>query len=399
MDRIYLDHAATSFPKPKEVPDAVWNFMTACGSNVGRGGYADAYDAEEMVFETRELLNDLFHGDDVRNVIFTKNITESLNVLLKGLLRPGDHVLTTSMEHNAVMRPLVQLAVQDVSFTRIPCQPDGSFPSGSVEEVLAPLLRKNTRAVIMTHASNVCGTVLPVRGVGRFCREHGLLFLVDSAQTAGLLPLDMQDMCIDALAFTGHKALLGPQGTGGFLLRNGLGAQITPLLSGGTGSLSHTEEVPDFLPDRFEPGTLNLPGIAGLHAALLWHRRQDTAAIAGREAALTAQFLEGLSAMEQDGLLRIIGKRGTQGRTGVVSVLPLHMDPALAAHLLDQTYHIQTRVGLHCAPSAHRTLGTFPKGTIRFSFGWNNTPEETNTALRALRSILSDAPGGGTYGS
>lgn len=387
MRQIYLDNASTTFPKPEAVAKAVYGYMTALGANVNRGGYGQAYEAEEQLYETRQLLCQLFNGPDCRNVVFTKNVTESLNVLLKGLLRPGDHVLTSSMEHNAVMRPLVQLEKTGVTFARVPCGPDGSLRLDQLEA----LVRENTRAVVMTHASNVCGTMLPLEAVGAFCARHGLLFLVDCAQTAGVCPIDMRAMHIDALAFTGHKGLLGPQGTGGFLLREGLGAAMEPLLSGGTGSLSHQELVPDFMPDRFEPGTPNLPGLMGLRAALLWGRETGTAAIWAHERRLTELFLKGLAPLEAEGRLRIVGRRDTAARTGVVSVQTPGSGLAQTAYRLDSEYGIMTRVGLHCAPSAHRTLGTYPEGTLRFSFGWWNTEEETVEAVRALKEILYGA--------
>ena len=344
MEPIYLDNASTSFPKPPQVAQAMFDYVTGCGCNIGRGGYEGAYQAEETVLRTRQQLCRLFHGPDSRCVAFTKNITESLNVLLKGLLRPGDHVLVSAMEHNAVMRPLTQLTRRGVTFDRIPCRPDGTL----MTERLPGLLRENTRAVVMLHASNVCGTLLPAAEVGAFCRENGLLFLLDTAQTAGAFPIDMEAMGADALAFTGHKGLMGPQGTGGFLLRPELAAELEPLLSGGTGSASHSEEVPSFLPDRFEAGTLNLPGIMGLHAALTW--------------------LE-------------------ETRAAVVPVVPENTDPAFVADALGREFGIQVRVGLHCAPNAHRTLGTFPTGAIRFSFGPYNTPGQVDRALEALDAL------------
>ena len=266
MERIYLDNASTSFPKAPGVAEAMYDYVKNCGCNVSRGGYDEAYQAEEQVLDTRQRLTRLFHGPDCRNVVFTKNITESLNVLLKGLLRSGDHVLVSAMEHNAVMRPVVQLAGRGVAFDRIPCGADGSLRMEEAEK----LLRPETKAVVMLHGSNVCGTLMPAEKMGAFCRRHGLVFILDTAQTAGVFPIDMEAMHIDALAFTGHKGLLGPQGIGGFLLRPELVGRIEPLLSGGTGSVSHLEEVPAFMPDRFEAGTLNLPGIMGLHAALVW---------------------------------------------------------------------------------------------------------------------------------
>ena len=384
MGQIYLDNGSTTFPKPAAVAGAMYRYLTESGSNVGRGAYDRAYAVEERVYETRELLCALFHGGDCRNVIFTKNVTESINVLLKGLLKSGDHVLVSSMEHNAVMRPLTQLTKLGVTFSRVPCAPDGSL----CLEALEGLARADTRAVVMTHASNVCGTVLPIAAVGDFCRRRGLLFLVDSAQSAGVLPIDMEAMHIDALAFTGHKGLLGPQGIGGFVLGERMLPLLEPLLSGGTGSLSHSEEVPDFLPDRFEPGTMNLPGILGLRAALLWLRETGMEQILRHELDLTERFLRGLAPLEASGKLRVLGRWGREGRTGVVSIQTLTEDLAQAAFRLDRDFGIQTRVGLHCAPAAHRTLGTFPAGTIRFSFGWWNTEADADAAAAALGTIL-----------
>lgn len=384
MNAIYLDNASTTFPKPKAVPEAMYRYMTSSGSNINRGGYDRAYAVEELVYETRQRLCSLFGGEDCRNVAFTKNVTESLNVILKGLLKPGDHVLVSSMEHNAVMRPLVQLEKQGISFSRIPCRRDGSL----ILEEMAPLVKKETRAVVMTHASNVCGTMMPYEQVGAFCRERGLLFIADTAQTAGVWPLDMERMKIDALAFTGHKGLLGPQGIGGFLLSEKLLPQMESLIAGGTGSISHTEVMPDFMPDRFEAGTMNLPGIVGLHAGLGWIRETGMEQIRSHELALTRQFLEGLKSMDPyEKRLRVVGKKDTEGRTGVVSVQTVRRELAQTAYELDVQYGIMTRVGLHCAPSAHQTLGTFPTGTIRFSFGWWNTGEEAAQALQALDEL------------
>ena len=388
MQRVYLDQAATSFPKAPGTADAVYRYMTGCGCNVSRGSYAGAYSAEELVYDTRIQLCRLFGAEkaavDPKNVIFTKNVTESLNILIKGLLSPGDHVLVSSMEHNAVMRPLVQLEKQGIRFTRVPCAEDGSMDPADVES----RIEKVTKAVIMLHASNVCGTVLPAAEIGNVCRAHGIRFILDAAQTAGVLPIDMEKIGADAIAFTGHKGLLGPQGTGGFLIREDLAAELEPLITGGTGSISHTEEVPDFLPDRFEAGTLNLPGIAGLNASLNWLLSQTEGSILAHELMLTERFLRGMEEAEEAGLLRIVGKHGTEGRTGVVSIVPTQTDPAELAYKLDEEYGIATRVGLHCAPSAHRTLGTWPGGTVRFSFGVFNTEREIDEAVEAIKRML-----------
>lgn len=392
MQQIYLDNASTTFPKPQAVADAVYQYIANTGTNISRGTCAT--NTEDLVFATREQLCRFFGGEDSKNVVFTKNITESLNIIIKGLLRRGDHVLVSAMEHNAVMRPLRQIGAEltfanapadAITFSRIPCNEEGAL----CLEALPQLVRPNTKAIIMTHASNVCGTVQPLAQVGSFCHEHGLRFIVDSAQTAGVLPIDMQAMHIDALAFTGHKGLLAPQGIGGFVLRESIIDAIAPLIVGGTGSLSHTEHTPRFMPDKFEAGTLNLPGIAGLHASLTWLQQQGISKILTHELALTQQFLDGLQVLEEQKLLRIIGKKDCSERVGVVSISTNKMDIAELAFILADKYCIATRVGLHCAPNAHKTLGTYPTGTLRFSFGWHNTAEEVNVALQALKEVLT----------
>lgn len=387
MDTIYFDNASTTFPKPPEVAESVYQYMTGSGVNINRGCYNSAYEVEELVLETRQLLCDLFDGPDCRNVIFTKNVTESLNVLIKGFLHPGDHVLVSSMEHNAVMRPLVQMQHAGCSFSRIPCNTDGTLQLESMEHCL----QENTKAVIMMHGSNVCGTMMPLTEVGAFCQKHGLKFIVDCAQTGGTWPISMKSMHIDALAFTGHKGLMGPQGIGGFILAEGMEKEIEPLLSGGTGSISHTEEVPLFMPDRFEPGTMNLPGIIGLHAGLLWIQQTGLDTIREHELGLTQYFIDRLKPFEADGKIRILGKHNCEHRTGVVSIQTLTKELSEVAFELDDSYGIMTRVGLHCAPSAHKTLQTFPTGTIRFSFGYWNTKEQVDVALKALEEICYGA--------
>lgn len=385
LRKIYLDNASTTFPKPKQVAEAMYQYMTQVGSNISRGGYNSAYRTEELVYETRQNLADLFNATDCKNVIFTKNITESLNVILKGFLKPGDHVITSSMEHNAVMRPLVQLQENGVSFTRVPCNVDGTMDIKKLE----PCLQQNTKMIVMTNASNVCGTVLPIKEVGRFCHEHDLKFVVDTAQTAGVNAVDMQEMYIDALAFTGHKGLLGPQGIGGFILQEDMIDKIEPLISGGTGSISHTEQVPRFMPDRFEAGTMNLPGIIGLNAGLNWLKDITMEKIKEHELNLTKYFIDGIISLDDENI-QIAGKKDISGRMGVVSIFIKNKEMAQIAYELDEKYGIMTRVGLHCAPSAHKTLGTYPKGTIRFSFGWWNTKEDIDVAIDALANLTKD---------
>jgi len=382
MEKIYLDNGSTSFPKAPGVGRAMADFIEKVGVNIGRGGYEEAYSAAEVVLDTREKLCWLFGFDQPENVIFTSGITASMNILLKGLLKPGDTVLTTSMEHNAVMRPLRQLEQQGVKVELIPCMADGSLDFAAFLE----LARPGVRALVTTHASNVCGTVMPVKDMAEICQSMGIWTIVDCAQSGGILPIDMEDWGVDAIAFAGHKGLLGPQGIGGFLITDDLAAEVDPLLSGGTGSISHMETVPDFLPDRFEPGTQNLPGIFGLNAALTWLEEQGIDRIFNHEMACTARLLEGFSRMEG---IRVAGRPQLTGRTAVVSIDFLHMDNADAAFLLEDTYGIMTRCGLHCAPTAHKTLGTFPQGTVRFAPGHATTMEEVEAALAAVQEILA----------
>lgn len=385
MNRIYLDQASTSFPKAPGVAQAMVDYLTMNGVNVNRGCYSSAYSAEEVIYETRQLLAELFHFSKCKNVIFTPNVTTSLNFILKGFLKPGDHILVSAMEHNAVMRPVVQLASLGISFDRIPCRTDGSMILEKVEE----LIRPETKAIVTLHASNVCGTRMPLDALGEICQRHQLYFVMDSAQTAGIVPINMDKMHIDALAFTGHKGLRGPQGTGGFLVSQELAEQMEPLISGGTGSVSHTEEIPDFMPDRFESGTPNLPGIYGLHEALLYLKTHSLQAINEKELSLTGYFLEQLQALDDTGRhIRIIGKKDLTNRNAVVSIQTPEIDMSQVAWQLDNEYGVMTRVGLHCAPNAHKTLGTYPAGTIRFSFGPENTKNELDFAIQGLKKIL-----------
>lgn len=385
MNRIYLDQASTSFPKAPGVAQAMMDYLTMNGVNVNRGCYSSAYSAEEVIYETRQLLAELFHFSKCKNAIFTPNVTTSLNFILKGFLKPGDHILVSAMEHNAVMRPVVQLASLGISFDRIPCRTDGSMILEKVEE----LIRPETKAIVTLHASNVCGTRMPLDALGEICQRHQLYFVVDSAQTAGIVPINMDKMHIDALAFTGHKGLRGPQGTGGFLVSQELAEQMEPLISGGTGSVSHTEEIPNFMPDRFESGTPNLPGIYGLHEALLYLKTHSLQAINEKELSLTGYFLEQLQALDDTGRhIRIIGKKDLTDRNAVVSIQTPEIDMSQVAWQLDNEYGVMTRVGLHCAPSAHKTLGTYPAGTIRFSFGPENTKNELDFAIQGLKKIL-----------
>ena len=313
MKKIYMDNGATSFPKAPQVASAMCRYIEKIGTNVGRGAYENAFEAQRVIEETREKLCKLFNFDNTSNVIFTKNITESMNIMIKGLLTDGDHVIVSSLEHNAVMRPLVSLQAKGVSFDRAQCDLEGHLQVDSIE----PLIKPNTKAIIMTHASNVCGTILDLEAVGKLAKKHHLFFIVDAAQTAGLVPVDMQKLNADAIAFTGHKGLLGPQGTGGFLITDELAKEIPPFIEGGTGSKSDSEEQPMYLPDKYESGTPNTVGLFGLHAALCYLEEKGTAYILETEHRRTKQFIDGIAKLKD---VRIVGTRDLDKRTAVVSL-------------------------------------------------------------------------------
>jgi cysteine desulfurase/selenocysteine lyase len=378
---IYLDNAATSWPKPPGVIEAMVRFMEQVGANPGRSGHRRSVEAGRLVYHTREALADLFHLADPLRIVLTPNVTYALNLVLRGLLRPGDHVVTGSMEHNAVMRPLRALAEEGVALTVVQCFYEGSLDPEEIRRALRP----QTRLVVLNHASNVSGTILPIAEVGRIVREAGILLLVDAAQTAGTLPIDMEGMGIDLLGFTGHKGLLGPTGTGGL----GIGPRVTvdelaPLVRGGTGSRSEHEIQPDFLPDKFESGTLNAVGFAGLLAGLEYIQARGRDAIRAHEMALTRRLLTGLREISG---VTLYGPGDAEKQVAVVSFNVAGRTPADVAQALDETYDIACRPGLHCAPAAHRTLGTFPAGTVRFGMGAFNTAEEIEETVRAIVEI------------
>lgn len=380
MYKIYLDNGATSFPKPIEVVNSISTYISSIGGNINRGAYENSFHAENIVFETRELLCELFNYNEPTNVVFTKNITESLNVILKGLLKTEDHVIVSSMEHNAVMRPLNSLSNSGVSYTAVHCNEEGELDLLSLKNYIKP----NTKAVVMTHSSNVCGTILPYKEIGEFCKNNNLYFIADTAQTAGFLDIDMMSMNIDVLCFTGHKSLLGPQGIGGFIIKDSLISKISPLIEGGTGSMSEYEIQPSYMPDKFEGGTLNMPGIYGLNASLKYLKAKDLKSIREEELALTKLFLDNLLPIKN---IKILGKPSIINRTPVISIDFLEKDNGEIAYTLSKNYGIATRCGLHCAPSAHKTLGTCPKGTVRFSLGMYNTEAEINYTLKAIKEI------------
>lgn len=380
-EKIYFDNGSTSWPKVPGVQEAVSELLKNGAFNINRGNYAGAYEVESVVLETRDQLVQLFHGTDSRNVIFTPGITYSLNYFIKGFLKNGDHVLVSGLEHNAVMRPLEQMKLAGVDYDIVPVDEEGNLDPEDLRE----RIRINTKAVIMTHASNVCGTVVPIREIGSICKEYGLFFAVDTAQSAGTLPVDMQECQIDFLAFTAHKGLLGPQGIGGFLISERLDKKMEPYIAGGTGSQSDSLLMPDYLPDKYESGTMNLPGIIGLHASLDYIREQGLKAIHDKKMELTEYLLNEVKRIPQ---VRIVGRKDVQDRVAVVSLDFLTIDNAVAAFELEQECGVMTRVGLHCAPAAHQSLHTFPQGTVRFAFSASNTFSEIDRCVEGILKIL-----------
>lgn len=382
MDKkIYFDNGSTSWPKAPGVAEAMSQLLLNGAFNINRGNYEGAYEVESIVYETRELLAELFHCPDSRNVIFTPGITHSLNYFIKGFLKPGDHVIVSGLEHNAVMRPLYQMSKRGVSYDVAHTDSEGLVDIASVES----LIRPETKAIVMTHASNVCGTVVPIKEIGTLCEENQIFFVVDSAQSAGTIEVNMQECKIDFLAFTGHKGLLGPQGIGGFLISDKLNRQMESFIAGGTGSISDSYEMPEHLPDKYESGTMNLPGIIGLHAALKYIKEVSLEKIHAKKMELAEYFISQIKDVPG---VRIAGKQDTIDRVAVVAVDFMEWDNAMVAFDLEQEYGIMTRVGLHCAPLAHKTLNTYPQGVVRFAFSASNTKEEIDICIDGINKLL-----------
>lgn len=379
-DIIYFDNAATSWPKPPETVTAMQNYLLNIGGSPGRSGHRLSIEAARLVFDTREKLAQLFNVSDPLRIILTKNATEGLNIAIFGFLKPGDHVITSGMEHNSVMRPLRAMEARGVGITVVPCAADGLIDPRDI----AGAIKKNTKAIYMTNASNVTGTVMPVSDIGRVAHEHGLVLCVDAAQTAGCYPIDVEEMNIDFLAFTGHKALFGPSGTGGLYIREGLEKRIEPICVGGTGSRSEVEEQPDFMPDCFEAGTPNTAGIAGLQAGVEFILDKGVAHIKDREEKLVKLFIDGVNDLPR---VKLYGQKSVKQHTPAVSFNIDGMDSATVSLELDEKFGIMSRSGLHCAPAAHKTIGTYPTGTIRFSFSYFNTEEQVTASVEALKKI------------
>jgi len=380
----YLDNAATSWPKPPPVGQAMMRFLDEVGANPGRSGHRLSIEAARVVYRAREAVAGLLGVADPMRIIFCANATHALNLALRGLLGPGQHVVTTSMEHNSVMRPLRALEAEGTALTVVECSPEGVLDPAAVERALRP----ETTLIVMTHASNVVGTLMPVREVAEIARAHDMLLLVDGAQSVGALPVDMEELGSDLLAFTGHKALCGPTGTGGLFIGERVDiARLDPLTRGGTGSNSESDLQPDFLPDKFESGTMNVVGLAGLEAGVRWMIDQNPEELRSRERSLTARLIEGLREIPG---VEVKGTQDASKQLPVVSFTLAGPDLGEVGRRLDEKFGIAARVGLHCSPVAHQTLGTFPTGTVRFSLGALSTREDVDLAVRAVRHLAEE---------
>ena len=387
---IYFDNAATSFPKPPETKEAILAALESLG-NPGRGAHAAALAADRTLYRVREELAELFHAEDPSRIAFTQNTTQALNTAICGLLNPGDHVITTMAEHNSVLRPLYRLEEQGVELTIVPVDAAGRIDMAAMEKAV----RKNTRAIVITHASNVTGNVTDLRAVSRIAQAHGLLLIVDAAQTAGILPIDVQSQHIDILCFPGHKGLYGPQGTGGIYVRKGV--TLRPLLVGGSGVHSFAREQPKEMPTALEAGTQNAHGIAGLGGGLSFLTRVSVETICAREETLARRFYLGVRDIPGVTLYGDFGawdERGASGyceRVATVSLNIGDLDASETAELLSENFDIAVRAGAHCAPLMHEALGTGARGTARFSFSTFNTEEEIDAGIRAVREIAEAA--------
>lgn len=377
---IYMDSSATSFLKPPQVEEAVSRAFHTMG-NAGRGAHAATLGASRMIYDTREKLARLFHIEDPSRIAFTCNATESLNIAIGGLIRPGDHVITTACEHNSVLRPLYVKEMQGASLTILPADGKGRI---SYEE-LERGRKEQTRAVVITHASNLTGNVTDLARVSAFTREHGMILIVDASQTAGSLPIDVGEMGIDVLCFTGHKGLLSPQGTGGIYVREGI--DVVPLKVGGSGIHSFDKMHPSDMPTALEAGTANGHGIAGLNAALDFLEETGVEAVHQKETELAGRFAEGVSAIPQ---VVVYGDMQAKVRAPIVSLNVGELDSAVVSDILWEDYEICVRAGAHCAPLMHQALGTVEQGAVRFSFSYFNTEEEVDIAVKAVREIAED---------
>jgi len=376
---IYLDNSTTSWPKPEIVYKTMDNFMRTEGGSPSRGSHSMAIEVEKTINETRMLVARLINARDITHIIFTANCTDALNMGLKGLLKPGQHVITDSINHNSLARPLKKLELSGVKITRLPLETaTGAISSHALESAI----RKETRLIVVTHASNVTGVIQPIEEYGDIARKHGVIFMVDAAQTAGKYPLDVKACQIDLLAFSGHKGLLGPPGTG--VLFIGEGFELDTTREGGTGSYSEQAEQPSVLPDRYECGTINSVGIAGLGAGIKFINSEGTPKIRSHGQMLIQRLIDGLSQITG---VKVYTAPDIERQAPLLSFTVKGYEPGEVGAILDQAFDIKVRTGLQCAPAAHKSFGTFPKGTIRVSPGYFNTLTEMDSALRAIEQI------------
>lgn len=382
MNNIYFDNAATSFPKPKEVLDAMMEQMMNFGGSANRGSSKTVLQSSRLVYECREAIKSFFNYDKNENVIFTNNITSSINILLSAIVKPNWHIITTSMDHNSVLRPLFKLKeeLEGIEVDVVPCNKLGFLNIDNLKDSI----KENTKLIILSHSSNLVGSIQPLKEISDICREKNIFLILDSAQSAGILPIDMKDLSLSALAFTGHKSLLGPQGIGGFIIDDKLNAEAKPVFVGGTGSSSSLLAQPDFLPDKFECGTLNIPGIVGLLHGINYINKEGLNTIREREEFLCKKALDGLLNINN---LKVYGTFDTSKKTSVISFNINDMDPSLVGYILDSEFNISSRTGLHCAPLAHKTVGSYPSGSIRISLGYFNTEKEIDIFLKAINNI------------
>lgn len=379
---LYLDNTATSFPKPESVYKAMDEFMRHSAANPGRSGHKMSITAEQMVTETRNLLAKFFNARHVSNLVFTLNTTDALNIAIKGVISAGDHVITSCLEHNSVSRPLQRLKRDGlISVDFIKASTDGFIDPADVKNAI----KSNTRLIVLTHCSNVLGTVQPIREFGKIARDRGVLFLVDAAQTAGVLPIDVEEDCVDMLAFPGHKALFGPPGTGGLWTKQGLSVRY--FREGGTGKDSQSEIHPVEMPYRLEAGTPNTAGIAGLNAGVKFILSEGMRKIHGHELVLTKKLLDFFAANKDK--FTLYGPTDCANRLSTISFNVKNMPPEEVSAVLDNSFDTASRSGLHCAPLVHKHIGTFPDGTVRFGIGYFNTPEDVDNVMRALEEIAS----------
>jgi cysteine desulfurase family protein len=377
---IYLDNAATTLVKPKEVELAIINALHTAG-NAGRGAHKGTLDASRIVYDTREKLAKFFNVKNPSQIAFTSNATESLNIAIQGIFKAGDHVITTVCEHNSVLRPLYLMEKRGVELDFITADKNGILDYESLESLIKP----NTKAVVITHASNLTGNITDLEKISKITRKHHLLLIVDAAQTAGIIPIDVEKLGIDILCFTGHKGLLGPQGTGGIYVREDI--KISPLKVGGSGIKSYQKEHPYEMPTSLEAGTLNTHGIAGLGAAIDYIENEKIENIRKKEMSLVKQFLDGISDLTYKGLIKTYGNPDLNKRVAIVSLNLGNLDSSQVSDWLYEDYEICTRPGAHCAPLMHKTLGTVDQGAVRFSFSHFNTSDEVDMAIQALHDL------------